>query len=63
MSVSTSLPAEVTQQPAHPELLELLHRGLRTWENPPAWAVQWHDRLTGVPAPAERPAVVEGGAA
>lgn len=36
------------------DLLEVLHRALRTWEQPPAWLVRLHDALTGVPTPVGR---------
>ncbi|MFY9480252.1 MAG: hypothetical protein WAQ08_21670 [Aquabacterium sp.] len=37
------------------ELAEMMSRGLRTWEGAPSWLIQWHDALTGVPTPMQRP--------
>lgn len=44
------------------DLTTALGRALGTWECPPAWLVTWHDPLVHVPAPAERPVALEGGA-
>lgn len=41
------------------DLSVALTRALTTWDDAPAWLVQWHDKLTGVPAPAIRPEPVE----
>lgn len=39
------------------ELATALGRALGTWEQPPAWLVQWHDDLIGVPPVRQRPEV------
>lgn len=44
------------------DLATAVGRALGTWEDRPEWLVKWHDSVTGVPAPAERPVALEGGA-